>query len=181
MKHTLNYGIVFNGQNIEDITYTLYTDASFASKEEQRKSITGFISLIAGGCIGARSSSQDNITISTAEAELNAVNEGVKESEFLWHLLGEIGFTQKKPITIHCDNQAAISIIQNPGNFNATKHIEIKHLYIRQLQEKKRVNVIYCKSEDQVADILTKALPTEQFKRLREMMGVKPTLPQNIT
>ena len=61
-----------------------------------------------------------------------------------------------------------------------TKHIEIRNLYVREVAEKKRVEVKYIKSENQTADILTKALATSQFLKLRSRLGVLPVLPKSL-
>ena len=85
----------------------------------------------------------------------------------------ELGFIQTEPITVHCDNTAVVAIAKNPGNHNGTKHIEIRHLYIRHLVDQGRANIKYCLTEDMIADILTKAISTRLFLKLRQMLGVK--------
>ena len=97
-----------------------------------------------------------------------------RESEWIWFLLAELGFKQTKPIQIHCDNQSVVAIAKNPGNHNGTKHIEIRHLYVRHLIDSGRAHIKYCWTEDMIADILTKAVPTRLFLKLRHMLGVRP-------
>jgi len=155
------------------VTYQLYSDASFANTDEQRKSVTGYCVMMAGGPVSTKSTKQGNVTISTTEAELVACSEACRESEWIWFLLEELGFKQTKPITVHCDNTAVVAIAKNPGNHNGTKHIEIRHLYIRQLVNRGRANIKYCWTEDMIADILTKAISTRLFLKLRHMLGVR--------
>ena len=172
LKGTSTYGLVFDGTE-KDIVYELYTDASFANANEERKSVTGYLTIIADACVTWKSARQECTAQHTAEAELVAVSEGVKESEWLWMLLEELGFPQDKPVVCWCDNTAAISIVCNPTNHSSTKHIETKYLYAREVSEKNRIVVKYCNTKDMVADALTKALPESQFIKFRELMGVK--------
>ncbi len=135
---------------------------------------------MAGAAISAKSVLQKNITLSTAEAELVAAMEGAKEGVWIKNLLMELGFLLEDPLVVWCDNNATIQIVNNPSNFPATKHIEIKYLKIRELQENKEITMRYVNTENQVADIFTKALPTKQFIKLRERLGVKPALPYSV-
>ncbi|GMG16663.1 unnamed protein product [Phytophthora fragariaefolia] len=80
LKGTSTYGLVFDRKNSE-VTYELYTDASFANANENRKSVTGYVSIMADACITWKSSRQDTVSLHTAQAELIAASEGVKESE----------------------------------------------------------------------------------------------------
>ena len=136
--------------------------------------MTGYCVMMAGGPISTKTIQQNNVTISTAEAELVACSEACRESEWIWFLLAELGFKQTKPIQIHCDNQSVVAIAKNPGNHNGTKHIEIRHLYVRHLIDSGRAHIKYCWTEDMIADILTKAVPTRLFLKLRHMLGVRP-------
>lgn len=72
-----------------------------------------------------------------------------------------------------CDSKSAISIVKNPDNHNANKHIEIGYLFTRELCEKERLRVEYCKTDEMSADALTKALGTKQFEKLRDKIGVR--------
>ncbi len=61
---------------------------------------------------------------------------------------------------------------KNPGNHSRTKHIDIKYHYVRDVTEKKNIEIVYCPTERMVADILTKALLKLRFEELRSLMGV---------
>ena len=84
----------------------------------------------------------------------------------------ELGIKLKAPIRVLCDNKAAIAVVQDYGNFPSTKHIEIKHLYAREVQMNGNVKIEFCPTDEMTADILTKALPEKQFIALREKMGI---------
>nr|KYP44120.1 Copia protein [Cajanus cajan] len=61
---------------------------------------------------------------------------------------------------------------KNPVQHQRTKHIAIKYHFIREVETTKQIQLEYCSTEDQVADIFTKALPRTKFEQLRTMLGV---------
>jgi len=71
------------------------------------------------------------------------------------------------------DNQSAISMAKNPQFHGRAKHIDIKYHFIQEQVKNGTVQLEYCKSEEMIADMLTKGLCTEKFTKLREMTGVK--------
>ncbi|KXJ67889.1 hypothetical protein RP20_CCG008049 [Aedes albopictus] len=81
-------------------------------------------------------------------------------------------FGRSKPIEIRCDNQSCIAIAKNGGYNPRTKHIDIRHHYIRDALEQGIVNLSYVCTEDQVADGLTKPLQRVKFERSRSIMGI---------
>ena len=72
-----------------------------------------------------------------------------------------------------CDNKSGIDIAKNPVYHSRTHHIAIKYHFIRDAIEDGEVELKFCKSEDQVADIFTKALPKDKFNYFRKMLGVQ--------
>nr|KYP41864.1 Copia protein [Cajanus cajan]KYP41874.1 Copia protein [Cajanus cajan]KYP41875.1 Copia protein [Cajanus cajan]KYP41878.1 Copia protein [Cajanus cajan] len=71
---------------------------------------------------------------------------------------------QDGPTTIYCDNKSAIAITKNLVHHSRTKHIAIKYHFIREVETTKEIKMEYCKTEEQVADIFTKALPRGRFE-----------------
>ena len=69
------------------------------------------------------------------------------------------------PMTIYEDNQAAICIAKNNEFHSKTKHMDIKLHFVR-------IEVKYLATNDMIADILTKPVPRQQFKYLRELCGI---------
>jgi len=171
LKGTSDYGLLLDG-NQQTVSYEVYTDAAFACQQKERKSVSGYIVMMAGTCVSWSSSKQNNVSLSTAESELVALSEGAKESERLYHLLNELGFTLAEPVQVWCDSTAAIETVKNPGNHKSSKHIETRYLFTRDLVEKQRIRVTYCNTKEMVADLLTKALESDQFIKLRNKMGV---------
>ena len=75
-------------------------------------------------------------------------------------------------MTLFCDNLSAINISKNPIQHSRTKHIDIRHHFIRDLVEDKIVTLEHIATEEQIADIFTKALDASKFENLRSRLGV---------
>jgi len=79
---------------------------------------------------------------------------------------------QQGDLTLYCDNLSAINISKNPIQHSITKHIDIQHHFIRDLVEDKVVTLEHVTTEEQLADIFTKALDVKQFERLMSKLGI---------
>ena len=118
MKGTSKCGIEYNGKT--SIKVELYTDARFANTNEQRKSITCYVSILASACITWKSIKQDCLSLQTEESELVAASKGIREAIWLRLLLKELGYDQGLPTQCWCDNTAEISIIKDPCSHLST-------------------------------------------------------------
>ena len=78
------------------------------------------------------------------------------------------------PLTIHCDNTSAINISKNLVHHTRTKHIDIRHHFLRDHVEKGNITLVHCRTKDQLADIFTKALNRVPFETLRLRLGMVP-------
>eukprot|EP00253_Pinus_taeda_P012597 PITA_12597 len=108
-----------------------------------------------------------------SEAEYRGVVEASKEALWLRQILSEFGFEQQHPTTLWCDNQSAIQLCKDPVHHQRSKHIELHMHFIRKLIHDHVLEVQYCSTDDQVADIFTKALTEAKFTKLRYMLGVQ--------
>lgn len=97
--------------------------------------------------------------MSTTESEYIAAASAAKEAVWLRNLLNDIGCRCEKAIILYIDNQSAIRLIKNPEFHKRTKHIDIRHHFIREKVEQGDIEVKYVPTNYQRADILTKALP----------------------
>jgi hypothetical protein len=86
-------------------------------------------------------------------------------------LVGLFG-QEMSPIVIHCDNQSCIKFSKNPMFHGRSKHIEIRYHFIRDWVQKGVVQLQYVSTDDQVANILTKALPRGKHVYFRDKMGL---------
>jgi len=73
---------------------------------------------------------------------------------------------------LRIDNVSAINLSKNPVSHGRSKHIEVKYHFLRDMVNKGRISVKYCKSELQLVDVFTKALKIERFEDLKRRVGV---------
>ena len=146
-----------------------YSDSDFANDIDTRKSITGYLFMMNGGPITWSSQKQKTIALSTTEAEYVAASESAKEILWLQQLLSDLGESYDCT-TLNIDNQSAIKLINNPVYHKRTKHIDIKYKFVREKVELGLIKINYVPSNCQLADILTKALPTQTFVYLRDQI-----------
>jgi hypothetical protein len=108
---------------------------------------------------------------STAEAENISLAHCIREVIFLRQLLGELGYEQSTT-QIYEDNQACISMAENPVQHSRTKHIDVRYHFVREKVNLKEVKINYVESKENVADILTKGLERPAFKYLSSKLGM---------
>lgn len=118
------------------------------------------------------SKKQQFVAQSSAEVEYVSATHATSQAIWLRRILEDIGKKQEEGTEIFCDNKLAISMAKNPLFHNRTRYIAIKHHFIREAIKEGEIQLKFCRSEDQVADILTKALLKENFQHFREAMGV---------
>ncbi|KAJ1704622.1 hypothetical protein LUZ63_004403 [Rhynchospora breviuscula] len=169
VKGTQNLGLWYGKQTELDLVG--YTDADFAGDRMDRKSTSGTCQFLGGSLVSWSSRKQTSVALSTAEAEYVAA--GSCCTQLLWMMQTlrdyELEF-QKVPIL--CDNTSAILISKNPVLHSRTKHIEIRHHFIRDHVEKGDVELVHVDTKEQIADIFTKPLPTQQHLELRFKLGM---------
>jgi hypothetical protein len=158
------------------VDYTLptrvevFTDAEYGSHDD-RKSVMGYVTQIDGNSISYASRKQKVVSLSTTEAEYIAMCEGAKDSVFITQLCKEFCVDYELPI-LWCDNEASICLSKKPGKHNAMKHVDIKYHYTRSLVDANRLVVKHVGTNEQTADIFTKALERVKFEKFRKMLGV---------
>jgi hypothetical protein len=166
----LNLGLQFTRG---DGTLTLegYVDASYAN-EPQCKSTTGFIFLLGGSAVSWVCQRQSCIAQSTAEAEYYAAVSAGNEVIWLKQLLADIKEPQQT-VTIHEDNNACIVLSRNPQDHKRTKHVQIKYHVLRDYVKKKELELKYCPTKSQLADMLTKSLAGCHLRPHLDALGIR--------
>ena len=118
-----------------------------------------------------QSKKQAAVSTSTAEAEYIVAASCTAQLLWLQNQLLDFGITAlKTPLML--DSQAAENIIKNPVSHSTTKHIDIRHHFVRDCYEKGLISLHHVPTKDQLADVLTKALDTATFESLVSRIGM---------
>jgi hypothetical protein len=170
LKGTKSFGVKFS--HCKDFKLIGFSDSDWAGSEDDARSTSGYCFSLGSGCFSWSSRKQDIVALSTAEAEFIAASETAKQAVWLRKLLQDVGEDQTKNTVIYVDNEAAISISHNPVFHRRTKHFRVKYYFLREIQKEGEVQLVYCRTEEQAADIFTKSFSTARFEYLREKLGV---------
>jgi uncharacterized membrane protein len=134
------------------------------------KSTTGYVFYLAESMFTYLSKGQATIAMSSTESEIMAASLAALEAVFLRGSLASYGFDVSDPTPIGIDNSGAIALAENYISNSRTKHIERRHLKIRELVEQMAVKPEYVPTDDNAADILTKPLGYRKFNKFRTLL-----------
>lgn len=148
-----------------------YTYVDWASCPDDRRSTSGFCAFFGSNLVSWNSSKQKVVSRSSAESEYRGMSNAAAEISWLQSLLRELGVVAAPPLLL-CDNINATFLAENPVMHQRTKHIEVDHHFIREKVARKQLVVRFVPSEDQLADIMTKGLPSPRFINLRTKLTV---------
>ena len=153
-----------------------YSDADWAGDLATRRSTTGYCFLLSGAAICWKSRKQQTVAASTTEAEYMSLGDATKEALWLRSLLIGLGtINDDFPIPILVDNQGAIHLAKNPLISNRSKHIDIRHHFVREKIVSKLISLQFCPTDNMVADIFTKPLDRIKFSRFTHALGIRET------
>ena len=130
----------------------------------------GYIVAVNGSAVAVRSILQRIVTLSSMESEYVTAGEAAKEVVWMRQLLKNLGFPQKHATDLWEDNRAAICFSEAPTNHHRTKHIDVRHHWLRQLVSDYVIKLRPIRSHNQVADILTKNTEKGLFLKLRDRL-----------
>ena len=152
-----------------------YSDSAFADDLENRRSTSAFIFLINGAAVSWKSKQQSLVSRSTHDAEYIALANASYEVSWLRRLVSAF-LSTVDAINLHGDNQSAIITAHSPPDAASsprTKHIDIRFHIIREAIQRGDIKLTYIRTENMVADCLTKALPAPIHNKHCQHMGLQ--------
>ena len=172
LQKTKTFGLEYRGGAT---TLVGFVDADWAGNAVDRRSYTGYSFNLGGAAISWEARKQRTVALSSTEAEYMALSDGAKEAIYLRHLLN--GITQevsREPVIIHNDNQGSHKLARNPVFHSRTKHIDVRHHFIRGALEEGHIELEYMATEDMPADIFTKGLHGPAHQKCTVGLGIVP-------
>jgi hypothetical protein len=176
LKGTSSYGISFSRGGPPLLGYC---DSDWANNPDDRKSVSGYVFLLAGAPISWKSKSQSSVALSSCEAEYMAASSAAQEAIHLRRLLASVGQTIKGASILLEDNQGCIALANNPVHHNRSKHIDLRAHFIREKVTEGVVDLKYVPTSEQLADILTKPLGPVKYAQLRASLQVQDVTMRN--
>ena len=148
----------------------VFTDASFGECLHTRRSHIGYVIMLSNAAIDWRSTLEHTVALSSTEAEYYALSAAVKAALSARNVFRE--FTGRDPICVPIgeDNQSTIQMALNQASTARTKHIDVRHHFIKQHLTQGSVSLQYVPTASQAADCLTKSLDRVRFSALRQII-----------
>jgi hypothetical protein len=169
LVHTSHLGLWYpKGSNFKLVGYS---DADYAGCKIDRKSTSGTCQFLGKSLVSWASKKQNSVALSTAEAEYVAAAHCCAQLLWMRQTLKDYGYTLNR-IPLLCDNESAIKIAENPCEHSRTKHIDIRHHFLRDHNLKGDIEISHVRTNDQVADIFTKPLDEKRFCALRNELNI---------
>nr|GFA73676.1 retrovirus-related Pol polyprotein from transposon TNT 1-94 [Tanacetum cinerariifolium] len=178
LKDTIHMGLWYSKDTGFELT--AFSDSDHAGCLDSRKSTSGGIQFLGGDkLLNWSSKKQDCTSMYSAEAEYVSLSACCAQVLWMRTQLTDYGFHFDK-IPMYCDSKAAIAISCNPVQHSHTKHIDIHYHFIKEKIEKGIVELFFVRTEYQLADLFTKALPVERFQYLVRRLGMRCLTPAEL-
>lgn len=172
IKGSLDFGLIYTKKGGNNIL-TGYSDSDMGGFVEDRRSTGGMVFYLSESVVTWVSQKQRCVALSSCEAEFMAATTAACQAIWLRNLLMQITGEFISPVVIYIDNKSAIDLAKNPVFHGRSKHIDIRYHFIRECVERGDIIVNHVRTANQRADVLTKALVTVKFERMRKLLGVK--------
>ena len=195
LSGTIDMGLLYPGKLSTEASPTLsaYVDADWAGDTVTRKSTTGFVVRISNSPVHWKSSLQPCVGKSSTEVEYIAASHASRDVAWLCNLILEltadiqqtISNRQKHiqndtdideklpPTTLYIDNAGALSLSKQLTSSKSVKHIDVRYHYFQEQVARNRVNPVYVSTDQNTADIFTKALDRVKFEIHRHGLGIQ--------
>jgi hypothetical protein len=134
-----------------------YAYSDYAGCKVDRKSTSGTCQFLGRSLVSWSSKKQTSVALSTVEAEYVVAGQCCVQLHWMRQTLWDFGYNLSK-VPLLCDNESAIRLADNPVEHSRTKHIDIRHHFLMDHQQKGDINIFHISTENQLADIFTKSL-----------------------
>ncbi|GJU64118.1 putative ribonuclease H-like domain-containing protein [Tanacetum coccineum] len=148
-----------------------FSDSDYAGDNHDRRSTSGGCQYLGRRLVSWQCKKQTIVAISSTEAEYVAAASCCAQVLWMQNQLLDYGFNFMNT-EIHIDNESTICIVKNPVFHSKTKHIQIRHHFIRDCYEQRLINVVKVHTDDNVADLLTKGFDLARFNFLVVTIGM---------
>jgi len=169
LKHSQNVCLGYpKGTKFELIGYS---NSDYAGCKVERRSTSGTCQLLRGSLVSWSSKKQNSVALSTTEAEYIAADSCCAQIQWMKTTLKDFGIDFKQ-VPLLFDNESVVKLTNNPVQHSRTKHIDVRHHFVRDRQQKGDIWSESIDTDDQPADIFTKPLDEKRFCKLRNELNI---------
>ncbi|GJY81179.1 retrovirus-related pol polyprotein from transposon TNT 1-94 [Tanacetum coccineum] len=177
LRGTINMGLWYPKDYC--IALTAFANADHAGCQDTRKSTSGSMQLLGDRLVSWSSKKQKCTAISSTEAEYIALSGCCAQILWMRSQLTDYGLVFNK-IPLYCDNKIAIVLCCNNVQHSRSKHINIRHHFIKEQVENGVVELYFFRTKYQLADIFTKPLAQERLEFLIKKLGMQSMSPETL-
>nr|GFB85441.1 copia protein [Tanacetum cinerariifolium] len=174
---TVNTGLWYTKDSGFELTR--FTDADYAGCKDTFKSTSGGAQFLGEKLVSWSLKKQDCTALLTAKVEYVSLSACCAQVLWMRTQITDYGFHFNK-ILMYCDSKSAIAISCNPVQHSRTKHIAVRYHFIKEHVDKGTIELYFVKTDYQLADIFTKALPTDRFNYLVRHLGMRSLSPKEL-
>jgi hypothetical protein len=168
---TVNWGLQFK-KGLGGLALSSFTDIDYVGDVDSRKSTSGVFFFLYGNPVPWQSSKQSVVPQSSCEAEYMTAANGACQALWLRRVLEELEGLGPNIRSLMVDNCSAVALIKNLALCGKSKHIEVKYHLVRECAEQRMLEVREVRTQDQLGDILMKALGRLKFQEMRARIGM---------
>lgn len=148
------------------------SDSNYASNSDDRRSVTGCVVYLNECPVMARSNTQKHVTLSVTEAEGSAGVTAAQDMLYTYNVVTSMGAEVATPMLLEIDNKGAVFIANSWSVGGRTRHVDVRHHFLRELKERNLIVIKHVPGEDNEADIFTKNVSAKDFERhIRNLVG----------
>ena len=160
--------------NQTNVNVDAFTNADWAQSKPDRKSTSGYLFYINGTAFSWSSKKQSTVATSTMEAEYIGLFHASQQAAWVKQFLAQTGHGLDHPIDIYCNSTAVLATAASENLHKLSKHLDIKLHSIHEQVENKVTKLKYTSTKDNTADILTKSLLVQLFRKHSSRLGLEP-------
>jgi hypothetical protein len=156
-----------NESELKDFKFRIKgrADSNYAADPETHRSVTGYTVFFEGAPTATKSKMQGCVTLSVTEAEYVSAADCAQEMLFQKHLIESLGLQVELPMIMEIDNKGAIDLANNWSATGRTKHVDVRHHFLRDLKEEGIIKFKWISTADNSSDLFTKNLNATTFKK----------------
>ncbi|XP_039688778.1 secreted RxLR effector protein 161-like [Medicago truncatula] len=170
VKGTSNYGIQYSKNPSGELVG--YSDSDWSGDKDDRKNNAAYVFMIGNAAFSWSSKKESVVALSSCEAEYIATSMTACQAKWINMLLMELQLVKDEKMELRIDSKSTIGLAKHPVAHGRSKHIETRFHFLRDQWNNGKFEVKHCKTDEQIADMLTKPLKLSSFDYLKKKLGM---------